>query len=127
VPAVLVFVNCCLTGYTEAFPNAFLQRGTQYVIAHRREASGGWCSRLAYAFYERWLEENLDPSKVPDIFYDVSPPTYPQTWATLFPSSARPSGGGIDDGVLAGILIGAGVLLAGAAVLIWGAATDFNF
>ncbi len=73
VPRYLAYLDCCDGGFEPALANAFLSRGTQNVIAFGMTIPDSEARQMAREFHNKWAGiHKCDPSKIADVFFDVS-------------------------------------------------------
>jgi hypothetical protein len=85
-PRWLAFLNCCVVGWNETLPLAFLTKGTRYVLAWRCAVSGqGVGQTMARDVYAAWVLRGLDVAEIPAVFRAVAP-RYAATEPVLFSS-----------------------------------------
>ncbi len=84
-PKILAFLSCPLLGWEPSLAKAFIDKGTQYVIAFR---CGYGSNQTAFVrdFYMTWAEKKLKPDSVPEIFRKVAL-KYPISEPVLFVSN----------------------------------------
>lgn len=80
------------------------------MIAFRKFIPDGDARQMARNFYNKWCGvHKCDPSKIPEVFFDVGAPYYGSMRPILFGAGggAIIDGGGLSAGEIAGIIIGA--------------------
>jgi hypothetical protein len=126
VPAALFYGSCCVTGASPSFADAMIAKGCRFVVLFRQVIGIGDANRTAKDFWDEWADEDLDPEKIPDVFYRVMGDHFDKMSPILYPATPKPPEEGLTPGQIAGITVGVilGVgALVGAGVLIWAAAT----
>jgi hypothetical protein len=73
VPRHLLYLSACLAGWEPSLAEAVLARGCRYVIAFRSDVFDDDALSMAREFYRRWAGYRLDPSKIPECFFQVAP------------------------------------------------------
>lgn len=119
-PRYLWYSSTCLTGWESSFADAMIARGTRNVLAFRRTIPDAEAPQLAQKFYNKWAGTyNLDPSKIPDCFFEFASDHYDNMRPVLFGAGGgQATGSGLSGGEIALIAVGAvvGGLLVGAAI-----------
>jgi len=89
VPRYLVFLSCCHAGAKPDLANAFLARGTRYVIAFGKKVADRIVRQFSKDFYESWVKTHkCDPDSIPDVFYATSAPYVGDLRPVLFGDGA---------------------------------------
>ncbi|MFO0756133.1 MAG: CHAT domain-containing protein [Byssovorax sp.] len=73
VPRYLLYLSACLGGWEPSLCEAAIARGCRYVIAFQSDVFDDESLAMAREFYARWAAYGLEPSKIPECFYQVAP------------------------------------------------------
>jgi hypothetical protein len=93
VPRYLVYINTCVAGWEPSFADALMARGTRNVIAFQKYIPDDDAREMARQFYRKWAQiHRLDPEKIPEVFYSVSPPFVGSMKPVLFGAGAAGAG-----------------------------------
>lgn len=125
VPRYLLYSSSCLTGWEPSLAEAIIAKGCRNVLCFRKVVFCDDCEALTKKFFDKWATiHKLDPSKIPDVFFEVASDYY----RTMRPVLYGAGGGAItgSDGlspwaivgivaavvavVAVGVLVGAAVL-----------------
>ncbi|MBN1208027.1 MAG: type VI secretion system tip protein VgrG [Myxococcaceae bacterium] len=97
VPRYLVYMDTCVAGWERSLADAFTSRGTRNYLAFRCYIPDGDAREMARNFYQKWGNSyQLNPAKIPAVFYDVGAPYYGSMRPVLFGQG----GGAIDHPLL---------------------------
>lgn len=84
-PRYLAYLDTCVAGWEPSFANAFINRGTQNVIAFRMYIPDGDARKMARDFYKKWCNTHkCDPDKIPVVFFEAGAPFYRSMRPVLF-------------------------------------------
>jgi hypothetical protein len=84
MPKVLFYCSCCVAGWEKSLGSAIVSRGCQNVIAFRKFIPDDAAAAMGKKVFDEWAKKKLDPSKVPDIFYQVGAPYYGSMRPVIF-------------------------------------------
>lgn len=88
-PRYLAYLDTCVAGWEPSFANAFLNRGTQNVIAFRMYIPDGAARKMARDFYKKWCNTHkCNPDKIPVVFFETGAPHYASMRPVLFGQGA---------------------------------------
>ena len=95
VPRVFAYLNACVAGWDPSLANAFIRRGTQYVLAFRRTVPDLYATEMSRRFYQLWAGTyKCDPSSVPSVLFSVVGPYQDRMQPVLYSK-----GGGVSTAI----------------------------